>query len=308
MEDRARLLRRTSRPARPDTGDFRFRDLVERSQDVVIVTDAVLDRPGPFIRYVNPAFTRLTGWQASEVIGRSPRVLQGPGTDRAALEELGRALRTERRAAMKLLNYSRDGTPYWLDCRIEPLFDDGGQLSGFVAFERDVSLDKQRFDELEHLADRDTLTGIPNRRALTRAAEAALAAGAGVCFAWLDIDHFKRINDGYGHAAGDAVLMGVADLLAENIRRADLVGRMGGEEFAICMPGLSVKEAQAVTERLRCAVADAVFPTGSGPLRVTCSLGLSASRPGESLAELMQRADAALYVAKRGGRNRVAIG
>ncbi|MBU8537336.1 sensor domain-containing diguanylate cyclase [Falsiroseomonas tokyonensis] len=296
------LMQRSAAPR-----EIAFRDLVESASDVVIVTDVALDQPGPFIRYVNPAFTRLTGWQPQEVVGRSPRILQGPGTDRATTAAIGAALRRGERTSAKILNYARNGAPYWLDLRIVPLFDAQLRIDGFAAFERDVTLDKRQYDELEHLADRDTLTGVPNRRALLRGAEAELASrgDGGFCAAWVDIDHFKRVNDTHGHPAGDAVLMAVADVLAENLRRVDLFGRMGGEEFAICMPGVTISEAGAVAERLRRAVEAAVFPTEVGPLRVTCSIGVTAAQPGEALATLLARADTALYAAKQGGRNRV---
>ena len=282
-----------------------FRDLVDGALDMVMVTDATLDAPGPYLRYVNPAFTRLTGWRPEEVFGRSPRFLQGPGTDRQVLAELGAALRKGEKSSARLLNYARDGAPYWADMRIVPLLDRRGRVGAFAGFARDVTFDKRRLDELEQLADRDVLTGLLNRRALLRTAEREFAAHGGgrFCFAWLDIDHFKRVNDRFGHPAGDAVLMEIADVLARNVRRADVIGRMGGEEFAVCMPDVGLDEARAIAQRLRGAVAAAATP--AQPLRVTCSIGVARSRAGDGLRDVMARADAALYEAKQAGRNRV---
>jgi diguanylate cyclase (GGDEF)-like protein len=176
-------------------------------------------------------------------------------------------------------------------------------------------MDKRRVDELEFVADRDTLTGMPNRGAFMRAIEAEIeaarrhenngAGGSGPCLAFIDVDHFKAVNDRYGHSAGDAVLFGVADRLAENLRRPDTLGRIGGEEFAVCMPKVDLHSAKWVAERLRRAVAAEPIATPSGPLPVTVSVGVTPFRPGDSVASMMKRADTAMYAAKRSGRDRV---
>ena len=314
--------RRQSKPTSPfgprvpavggsDQIDISFPAIVHTANDIIIVTSAELDPPGPTILYVNPAFTRLTGFEAHEAIGRSPCILQGPGTSRATLDKIAASLRAGQEVRQKVLNYAKCGAPYWLDLRIMPLRDSAGHVFQFVAIERDVTLDKRRLDELEYVADRDTLTGMPNRRALLRTMDAELQAsrlrgGTGPCVAFIDVDHFKRVNDELGHAAGDAVLFGIADRLAENVRRLDMVGRIGGEEFVAWMPAITLREAAAIGERLQFAVAAEPFETPVGPVRVTVSIGVSAAESDEySLADLMARADQAMYEAKRSGRNRV---
>jgi diguanylate cyclase (GGDEF)-like protein/PAS domain S-box-containing protein len=299
----------------PPMSEFAFRGIVESANDIVIVTTADSEPPGPVIIYVNPAFTRLTGYSAEEVIGLSPRLLQGPGTDRGTLNEIRAGLQAGRMVHEKVLNFAKSGAPYWLDLRISPLRDDAGCITHYVAIERDVTMEKRRLDELEFMADRDTLTGIPNRRALLRMTEAEIAAAracdadkrvvAGPCMAFIDVDHFKQVNDTFGHAAGDAVLFGLADRLAENVRRADTLGRIGGEEFAVCMPGVTLNEATMLAERLRRAVAEAPVELPSGRIAVTVSIGVAAFDQDDTLARLMGRADAALYAAKSGGRDRV---
>lgn len=298
--------------ARPDDPGVSFAQIVQTANDVIIVTSADLAPPGPTILYVNSAFTRLTGFEAHEAVGRSPRILQGPGTNRGTLDEIAAGLRAGREVQQKVLNYAKCGAPYWLDLRIVPLRDDAGKVIQFVAVERDVTLDKRRLDELEYVADRDTLTGIPNRRALLRTMDAELQAsrlrgGTGPCLAFIDVDHFKRVNDEFGHATGDAVLFGIADRLAENVRRMDTVGRIGGEEFAAWMPAITLREAAAIAERLRCAIAAEPFATPAGPLRVTVSIGVSEARRNQhSLIDMMDQADHAMYAAKQQGRDRVA--
>jgi PAS domain S-box-containing protein/diguanylate cyclase (GGDEF)-like protein len=153
-----------------------FSQIVEAINDVVIVTTSDFDPPGPAIVYVNPAFTRLTGYSAAEVIGRSPRILQGPRTSRRTLDAMREGLRAGREVHEKVLNYSKAGAPYWLDVRITGLLDSNGVIANFVAVERDVTLDKRRLDELEFAVDRDTLTGIPNRRAVLRMINAEIVA------------------------------------------------------------------------------------------------------------------------------------
>lgn len=295
-----------------------FLQLAETANDVIIVTSADVNKPGPLIVYVNPAFSRLTGYSAAEAIGRSPRFLQGDGTSRVTLDRIAASLRAGDAVHEKVLNYAKSGAPYWLDLRIVALRDATGAITHFAAIERDVTTDKRRLDELEFVADRDTLTGIHNRRAFLRVAEeeimaadarrrAGAASQEGPCLAFIDVDHFKRVNDLLGHAAGDAVLFGMAGTLTANARRADLVGRLGGEEFAVVMPDLPVREAEALAERLRRVVAAKPFETSWGPVPVTVSIGVASYREGDGLAQLMARADAAMYAAKRSGRDRVAI-
>jgi diguanylate cyclase (GGDEF)-like protein/PAS domain S-box-containing protein len=292
-----------------------FEQIVQTAGDIVLVTDADLAHPGPRIVYVNPAFTRLTGFSADEAIGGSPRMLQGPGTSRATLDRVAAGLRAGALVHEKILNYAKSGAPYWLDMRIVPLRDGHGRVTHFGAIERDVTLDKRRLDELEFLADRDMLTGIPNRRALVRAleaevaaAEAARAAGGsakGPSLALIDVDYFKRVNDTLGHGAGDAVLCGLADRLAENVRRTDSLGRLGGEEFAVCMPQMPLESALGLAEQLRRVVGGRAFDAPGGPIRVTVSIGVAELEAGEDAQGLLRRADAALYRAKAAGRDAV---
>jgi two-component system cell cycle response regulator len=121
------------------------------------------------------------------------------------------------------------------------------------------------------------------------------------------VDNFKDVNDVLGHAVGDMVLFGLADRLAENVRRMDIVGRIGGEEFVVCMPAVTIHEAEILAERLRRAVASAPFPTPSGSVAATVSVGVASLVDGEDLSRFMARADAAMYAAKSAGRDRVFV-
>jgi len=158
--------------------------------------------------------------------------------------------------------------------------------------------------ELIALATTDPLTGVLNRRAFFERAQAACArANPGVlCAVMFDVDHFKRVNDGHGHDVGDQALRELAHEVARHCR---IVGRLGGEEFAILLEGANQPPAIALAELLRVAVSLLRIETASGPLTLTCSFGVSEWGVNDSLDQLLKRADLALYEAKHAGRNRV---
>lgn len=292
-----------------DDSGLDFRAIVECSANSVMVTDADWSPPGPTIRFVNAAFTRLTGYEPEMVLGCSPGILHGPDTNHDVLQGIMNEARMGRSARGKVVHYTRSGKPYWVDLKIVPLPGPDGRIRQFVGFQSDITEDQTRFDQMRELEERDALTGVSNRGAfLDRLQDhLTMATSDRLGFAFIDVDHFKAINDMYGHATGDAVLMALTDVLGANTRRADLIGRLGGEEFGICMPRILLPEARALASRLRAGVAGQPFPTPAGPIAVTCSIGLTMSLPGDGALAVMARADQALYRAKHGGRNRVCV-
>lgn len=168
---------------------------------------------------------------------------------------------------------------------------------------------KRAVERIEQLAIRDELTGAYNRRflmeCLARERSRAERLGAPFSVCLLDVDHFKSINDAFGHAAGDTVLIELPALAAAALRGADVFGRFGGEEFLAILPDTGLAGAQAVAERVRAAIEAARFP-GVGERRVTATVAVAQYRAGEEVAALLARADRALYAGKTGGRNRVA--
>lgn len=159
--------------------------------------------------------------------------------------------------------------------------------------------------QLEHLSATDPLTGAYNRRGLTRRLDEEIARadrfGLDLCVILLDVDHFKRINDGHGHHVGDEVLAKLAAKVAGAIRGSDIFGRWGGEEFVLVVPQQGLADAERIAEKLRNEVADAALVPG---IALTVSLGVSQYSNGEPAASIIARADKALYAAKAGGRNR----
>lgn len=166
--------------------------------------------------------------------------------------------------------------------------------------------------QVRELSERDELTGLQNRRSILTmlTEERARFARGGRAFgvALLDIDHFKRVNDRLGHAMGDDVLRAFAKTVGAKLRSTDRIARYGGEEFLLLLPNTpDGASAELAAERLRCAVNEHAWSELAAGLKVTCSIGVTMSRAGEGVAEMLQRADTALYRAKAGGRNAVCV-
>jgi len=168
---------------------------------------------------------------------------------------------------------------------------------------------REHLEEQRQKALIDPLTGLPNRAAWTEQVEREMLdwqeSGGHLAMAILDLDHFKRINDSYGHLAGDKVLKIVADQLRKRLRARDFIARFGGEEFVLLLPQTSPATAAQVAEALRAAIEACPFHFKGERVVITTSIGLSAFRSGERGDQVLKRADAALYRAKDQGRNRV---
>lgn len=177
----------------------------------------------------------------------------------------------------------------------------------------DATARKRMEQELHDLARVDHLTGLPNRRAFTERMEdvwRSMQDGASpqIVMAMIDIDHFKAINDQYGHATGDSVIRHVASVVMETLRSTDDTGRVGGEEFAACLHEIDLTQASAIAERLRLAIADVPVRVGGHTIAVTASIGISEMCETDvSSDDALARADMALYFAKKNGRNCVAL-
>lgn len=188
--------------------------------------------------------------------------------------------------------------------------DPRGQHSGFVEVIRDVTADREREAALYSRATTDVLTGLPNRARFTEQAtqeiERARRYFEPLSVAMLDVDHFKAVNDTHGHHVGDLALKHVANVMRQTARRIDILGRLGGEEFAVVLPRANTQPAMELCERMRVALYRSRVETPVGHLQIAASMGVaSLSRDSATLESLLERADKALYKAKRQGRNRV---
>jgi diguanylate cyclase (GGDEF)-like protein len=265
----------------------------------------------PSLRVMTTVASRGTVVPSNEMFGRSAfEVLHSRYPDGSLMPReaclIHRAIR-EQRSFTSGEDYflRRDGQAVPVRLSVAPV-PDGGAVVVFA----DITTLKQMQAELRHQADTDALTGLANRRAffgaLQLAGERTSRQGDRCAVLMLDLDHFKAVNDRYGHAVGDATLRCFADILRGLLRGADCAGRLGGEEFALLLPQTDLAGAQRLAERIRLAVADGCRVPQHPELRMTVSIGAAELRPEDPTPEAaLARADAALYRAKQGGRNRV---
>lgn len=287
-----------------------FFDIVDQANDVIIVTKAdTLDPPGPEIIYVNKAFTQLTGYSYEEAVGNTPRMLQGPDTDPKMLNKIKEGLKNQGSTRVDVLNYTKKGTPYWLDLSIVPLHSQDRELTFFAAIERNQTEHKNLQHQLEKLASTDSLTTLTNRRAFFEKTEyefkrmqrSHLKSG----LLMIDIDNFKQLNDQYGYQAGDYTLKKIAASLKSSTRDIDIVARYGGEEFIILLPLTDEENTLAIAKKLIDHIASLQLTFGDSNITSTISIGCTnCTSEDKDISACITRADKALYKAKSGGKNR----
>jgi diguanylate cyclase (GGDEF)-like protein/PAS domain S-box-containing protein len=287
---------------------FPFQELVEKTNDLVIITEAKnIDKPdGPKIIYVNQAFVDLSGYTREEAIGQTPRILQGPDTDPSTLKKIRCAMMNEKMVRVELLNYSKDGTPYWLDFAITPLYDKNKNLQFFAAIERDITKNKTLQNNLYQLASTDALTGVWNRR---RFFESAYEEHARMqreknpyAILMIDLDDFKNTNDTAGHLEGDKILCDVARACQSVCRKTDYICRYGGDEFLLLLHNTTKSSLHIKVNEMYKAI-EAINNQNAG-----ISIGgTHATLSDVSLDVIIARADKALYQAKDEGKNKACI-
>ncbi|WP_194269287.1 putative bifunctional diguanylate cyclase/phosphodiesterase [Tritonibacter litoralis] len=286
--------------------------VAKRANDAFLVTDA-----DGCIVWTNPAFEKLSGFTGMEARGQKPGdILQGPDTDPDTVSEIREALRLRRPIKTEILNYKKTGEPFWVSLGISPLRNEDSKFYGFMAISHDVTQERAQREailaakkEIEHQALHDSLTGLPNRRALDIALSArGDQAGSDATVVRIDLDHFKYVNDTLGHAAGDFVLCDVADILREETKSEDLPARVGGDEFVILLSaGKSSEDGRVVAERMLKRIKQPK-QFDKKTIRVGASFGVASTLDGLlPLDDLIVGADAALYEAKDSGRNTVRL-
>ncbi len=283
---------------------------VEATSNGILITDHRED-DHPIV-YCNPAFERMTGYTRDEVLGRNPRFLQGGDNEQ---DELGKV-----RAAMGaggdyrgvLKNYRKDGTLFWNQLRMSPVFDETGHLTHYVGIQTDITESYNLTQQLSYQATHDSLTGLVNRaefeRYLQRALRRAHTDGSEHALCYLDLDQFKIINDSSGHIAGDELLRQLAEALKAKVRKSDLLARLGGDEFAVLVEHCTLQDAERVAELLRKVITEYRFQWDGKSYAVGVSAGLvPITSLTVSMTEVLKAADAACYAAKDAGRNRIHI-
>jgi diguanylate cyclase (GGDEF)-like protein/PAS domain S-box-containing protein len=281
----------TARRSMPD--DDMYARLVELLADCSVL---LLDADGRIMSW-NRGAERITGYTSEEIIGEHFSILYPPEAIVVGHpeDEAGRA-RASGHYEAECLRIRRDGTRFWAHATLVAMRSKDGTLEGYGQFTRDLT-ERMQFEQqsantyalLRATAQTDALTGASSMAECIR-------RGQPFCVAMFDLDHFKQVNSQLGHAAGDAVLRRVSTVWRKGLRLGDLLGRYGGEEFALILKDCELTQGVATAERLRIAT----------PPACTCSAGVAAWSPGMTTDELMATAAAALYAAKADGRDRVA--
>jgi diguanylate cyclase (GGDEF)-like protein/PAS domain S-box-containing protein len=295
--------------------DDTYRAILDHLQDGVYMVDATRR-----ITYWNRGAERLSGYTCEETVGRScgdGLLIHTDETGHPLCEvacPVAATLQDGQMREARVFLHHRGGYRVPVAIRVAPLQDAEGRITAVVEVFNDDSARlavETRAAELEQLAHLDALTGLPNRLALEAALETrdyeARRYGWSFGAVMADIDHFKQVNDTYGHDVGDDVLKMVGQTLLKGSRDTDTVGRWGGEEFLVVVPHASVGSLRALANRLRGLVEASSLHRAGVNLHVTASLGAALARPDEDLSGLIKRADVMLYRGKQRGRNRVEV-
>lgn len=282
-----------------------FRRLFENMQDVYYRTNAQ-----GVVLHVGPGVRRVLGYEPQDIIGRTAESYYPQSSDRDAFKV---AIQTHGAVSdFPGQMVRKDGRVIDISISSQAVFDEDGNFAGVEGIYRDITQRKNLERELHRMASTDTLTGMANRRVFLERAEAAFAhartENQPLVLLMLDLDHFKQINDRLGHLEGDRVLIAFAQAVQLLLRADDTVGRLGGEEFGVLLPRSGYDDALAIAERILQHIRSLALPGPHGqPVQVTTSIGLACLLPADrSLRDLLDRADQALYQAKRQGRDRCA--
>lgn len=286
---------------------LRERALHAASNGILITGCVGNDHP---IIYVNPAFERITGYPAAEVMGRDPRFMAAPGMDEGERAQVRDAISERCPVNVVFRNLRKNGEVFWNDLNITPVTDDSGEVTHFIGIVNDVTASKQRTAHLEHEVNHDALTGLANRNLLWDRLEQAVHLAQRhkslVATVLIDLNNFKTINDTFGHEAGDVTLKVVAKRLLASVRDSDTVARLSGDEFVLVLVNQpSLRYTLRMVERVRAAL---VMPVSFNhkEIPVGASLGVAVyPHDGATVAELVRAADVAMYHAKATGKNEV---
>ena len=278
--------------------------ILEKITTPVMLTDAA-----GRIKWINAPFETLTGYRLAEVVGRKPGdFLQGPDTDRNTIAQMHDAIAHQHGFEVEILNYQKSGQPFWQHLKVDPVFDEQGVLTSFVAVQSDITERKNFESRLWRNANFDALTGLPNRRLfwdrLDHEVRHAHRNNKLAALFFIDIDRFKEINDLFGHDVGDHLLRQVASRIECCVRESDTLARIGGDEFTLILSELdSTQYADRIARKIIASLLQP-FSCAQAALSISASVGIALyPADGSDAAELFRNADQAMYSAKTCGRN-----
>ncbi|MCG3180836.1 MAG: putative diguanylate cyclase DgcE [Phycisphaerae bacterium] len=298
---------------------------MQRSEFFLKILDQLSDGvyfmdPRRRITYWNRGAEQITGFSADEVIGAccENNILTHSDQDTGRLCNghcpMAQTIADGRNRSACVCLHHKAGFRLTVDVHISPMFNEHGQVIGAVQIFSDASrrIDLHRqLERMRTLSMLDELTRLPNRHFLNQKLRTAQSefehGGWPFGLLMMDVDHFKQVNDRFGHSTGDVVLQTVARSLVEGVRPGDVIGRWGGEEFLAIVAVDNVKVLAEVGERLRFLAADSYVVRDGQPINVTLSAGAALIRPGLSITDMIDEADEHLYRSKAAGRNRVTV-
>jgi diguanylate cyclase (GGDEF)-like protein/PAS domain S-box-containing protein len=275
----------------------------------------ILDSNG-VIEYVNPTFERTTGYEKSEIVGSKHRSMKSKTSSEVDYDSMYGDLWARIEAGLdwrgEVRNSNKDGSYYWVRESVSSIKDKGGKITHYVSIQDDITNEYELNEKLTFQATHDILTGLINRYEFERRTKQALEnlktvkAEHALCF--IDLDQFKVINDTCGHVAGDELLRQLGRVLQCVVRESDTLARLGGDEFGLLMENCTIDQSQRVADLILIAAREFQFIWDRQVFRIGLSIGLVAITDGNQvLKELLQQADAACYMAKDRGRDRIHI-
>ena len=280
---------------------------IEQTPATVMITDA-----DGFIEYVNPQFTTESGYSPAEVIGQSSKLLSWGLNCDAVFQAMWEDLSQGKAWVGELINRDKRGNIFWEEAHFAPVSDENDRIAHYVGIKLNITNRKENEAKLLHMALYDSLTGLPNRGLLNDRLRQSMTSAKRnhhqTALMFVDLDHFKQINDTHGHDVGDVVLQQTAHRMKGQLRGSDTIARIGGDEFVTLLSNIQeVDEALKVSEKLILALRDPI-ETPDIRLTVTCSIGIALyPRHARDEIELYRYADQALYAVKKAGRNGVQV-
>lgn len=281
----------------------KFGLVIENTPTSVLITNA-----DGVIEYTNKSFTNMTGYEANEVIGQKPRMWKSEHTAEETYQEINASINSNKPWQGELLNIKKDSSPYWARTKIFPVMSKAGKVIQIIGLQEDVTKQKATQEKIKYLANYDELTGLPSLRlGKDRLKQAILSAQRhklDMAVLFVDLDGFKKVNDQYGHAAGDSVLKEVSERMVSILRSTDTVARIGGDEFMVILTNLKSLNAVNKVSAKMIELISAPFNINTNTMNIGASIGIATSpSDGYSSSELIKKADKAMYYVKHSGKN-----